>query len=457
MQQILEVAIGLALVTAVVSLVVSASMELIATVLRLRSRALEQGIGRMLDEAFATKDGVNPITGGVFSHPMILAQSSPRAAAKGKKPSYIDAVTFTTAFLDTSVLNATLVGKFVEAKDKIDATVKTVAADNSPGAAALRRAWGLSGGSPTTLVGLLLNDPNGPAALVYLMGGPDVVAARIADLEHAGDPAAPKLRSEWAASGNDVTAFVERLETPELVTRFVQGADAVSSAIQEIKASHPFLGRTLEQLWIRAGSDFKKFRHEIEDWYDREMQRVSGWYTRWTKWIMIAVGVAIAVAMNISLTTIGLSLWNDSTLRSSVVAEASAIVQRSQQATTTVPPGAPASTTKPSAGSKCVLPAGTSNTGIADSGKAGGTAIAGVQCLQGIDLPIGWNSTAWPGFHWGLLLHLLGVLMVGVATSFGAPFWFGLLGRLVNLRGGGPQPPTAAEQRPAVGTQTPPA
>jgi hypothetical protein len=173
---------------------------------------------------------------------------------------------------------------------------------------------------------------------------------------------------------------------------------------------------------------------------------------------MIGIGLGLALALNISLTTIGLSLWNDSTLRSNVVAEATAIVKQSQQTTTTIAPGTPTTTTTTTttttlpANAKCVLPADSTSAGTGSA--AGGTAIAGVNCLQGIDLPIGWNSAAWPGFRWFLLLHLLGVLVVGIATSFGAPFWFGILGRLINVRGGGPQPPTGAKQRAGAAKTT---
>jgi hypothetical protein len=55
-------------------------------------------------------------------------------------------------------------------------------------------------------------------------------------------------------------------------------------------------------------------------------------------------------------------------------------------------------------------------------------------------LPIGWDSAAhfWnealPGANWTWLLHWIGWLLTALALSLGAPFWFDLLNRLVNVR-----------------------
>jgi hypothetical protein len=40
-----------------------------------------------------------------------------------------------------------------------------------------------------------------------------------------------------------------------------------------------------------------------------------------------------------------------------------------------------------------------------------------------------------------MLFKAIGLAMTAFAVSFGAPFWFDLLGRIVNLRATGPKPP----------------
>lgn len=84
--------------------------------------------------------------------------------------------------------------------------------------------------------------------------------------------------------------------------------------------------------------------------------------------------------------------------------------------------------------------------------------------LQRLGLPIGWSESAQPQyFHgcpagfapahlcwWGnRLVSLLGWLIVGLACTLGAPFWFDALSRLVRLRASGDKP-QASSAAPAT-------
>ena len=62
-------------------------------------------------------------------------------------------------------------------------------------------------------------------------------------------------------------------------------------------------------------------------------------------------------------------------------------------------------------------------------------------------LPVGDARTTAAG-EW--LVKILGWLVTGLAISLGAPFWFDLLNRLVDLRGAGkrPEPVKAPETTP---------
>jgi hypothetical protein len=51
--------------------------------------------------------------------------------------------------------------------------------------------------------------------------------------------------------------------------------------------------------------------------------------------------------------------------------------------------------------------------------------------------------------HWNSLPRiLLGWLVSGIAISMGAPFWFDLLGKIVNVRNSGGKPPSPAAELP---------
>lgn len=85
----------------------------------------------------------------------------------------------------------------------------------------------------------------------------------------------------------------------------------------------------------------------------------------------------------------------------------------------------------------------------------------GLDELQRLGMPIGWSESALPRFfelqhcegglcpsqpawwaNWAV--GVLGWLIVGLACTLGSPFWFDTLGRLVNLRAAGARPATVA-------------
>lgn len=429
MQIILEVAIGLVLTIAVMAVIVSSTMELISAVTRMRARALEDGIGRLLDDrqslptrwfgwlGLRTPSATTTATQVVLAHPLIKSLSSPRAT--NRPPSYIDAVTFASVVLGSSFPTASLIVKVLDGQG-LDNRIRSLSS-NGP-ADALKAAWSSAEGNALTLVETLLADRTNGQAAVALILDPSVIASRVTTLTTDGDPSAVVLAAAWQAAGNSLPRFISELERNDLVTLGKKGAGAVAAGLAQIKAVNHHFGASLESLWDRAGSDLSNFRKEVEDWFDREMARVSGWYSRWAQWIMILVALVLVIALNVSAVTVGKALWADPTLRAKAADAAAHVVSPS---TTTATETAPTATTVAQAPH-------------ADS-----------QTLEGIGLPIGWNATAWPGLDWYLVLHFLGLVMVAIAASFGAPFWFDLLNRLVNLRAGGKPPPTAADQRAA--------
>ncbi|MEM7538716.1 MAG: hypothetical protein AAF639_41525 [Chloroflexota bacterium] len=56
--------------------------------------------------------------------------------------------------------------------------------------------------------------------------------------------------------------------------------------------------------------------------------------------------------------------------------------------------------------------------------------------LSALGFPIGWHVADFPQGAWEFFIFskILGILVSTIAISLGAPFWFDLLNRLVNLR-----------------------
>jgi hypothetical protein len=212
----------------------------------------------------------------------------------------------------------------------------------------------------------------------------------------------------------------------------------------------PNLKKALTSLYEEAGQDLERLKTYIEIWFNNSMDRVSGWYKRKTQFVHVLLGIIFAFALNVDTLLIAKTIANDSALRASLVAQAEAVTKE-----------------------------GLPQSGGAASVKEAQAAVKeSIDKLGGLGLPIGWTNDKpegyrkWPGWWpgqkrddagnlvvgadgkpayltwkefndaWGdtLRFHIIGWLLTAFATSLGAPFWFDLLNRFINLRAVGKAP-----------------
>jgi hypothetical protein len=176
----------------------------------------------------------------------------------------------------------------------------------------------------------------------------------------------------------------------------------------------------LQPLVQHAHGDVTTLRTNLEAWFDDTMARVSGWYKRKTQVILLVIGAVMVIALNANTVAMGERMWKEDTVRSAVVAQASA-------ATTNV--------TSPSSGQKrATTPAAKLN-----------NAADNVDQVDKVGVPMGWRGAAVPRSVGSFLLTVLGWLLTILAISLGAPFWFDTLSRLSRLRSSGkPETPLPA-------------
>lgn len=177
---------------------------------------------------------------------------------------------------------------------------------------------------------------------------------------------------------------------------------------------------TLDLLWRDAKTDIDRFRRNVEGWFDDAMERVSGWYRRLTQAMLLALGIALAVGLNVNAVTVAQRLWTDAPLRAAVVEQ----VQRAEP-----------------------LPAGDQQT-VDDALRS---VESGLKSLGALSLPIGWTEEARPSTWYGAVA---GWILTAIAIAMGAPFWFDLLGRVARLRSTGVRPPTSLPPSAEAETQT---
>jgi hypothetical protein len=160
------------------------------------------------------------------------------------------------------------------------------------------------------------------------------------------------------------------------------------------------LQRTLTTLLEESQHDVERLKTQIEIWFNNGMDRASGWYKRKTQWIQFFLGLCLVIFLNVDSVRIGRTLFAiNSPLRASLVESAKSFV---------------------------VQPGGT-NRPIKDV----------VEAISTVSLPIGWSEFPKPN---QLPIVLLGWLITAFAVSLGAPFWFDLLNKFVNVRASGKAP-----------------
>jgi hypothetical protein len=166
-------------------------------------------------------------------------------------------------------------------------------------------------------------------------------------------------------------------------------------------------------------------RENVEEWFDNTMDRMNGWYKRWAQKWAFAIGLILAIVLNIDSVNIAVTLWQEPQVRQAYNLYIDDYLQQEAGEKTTDVPAVDSDSTQ--------LP---------------GLDAADLEeikmDLTNVGLPVGWKEnpfTEWFGGGFGIFLgKTLGFLITGLAAMQGAPFWFDILKKLVNVRGSGANP-----------------
>lgn len=227
-----------------------------------------------------------------------------------------------------------------------------------------------------------------------------------------------KKRPSYISSRVFVDSLVTMLQT--------KAGPEVSAALDKGQWDHGVLkamitaeeDKTLaERLWpiIQGSSSVDQARERLEHWFDEGMDRATGWYKKHTQVWTMAIACFTVFFFNVDTFTITRELLSNSVLRSSLVARAEAITSNNPQ-------------------------------------QAASQSIDQIKGEIGqLQLPIGWT---WKALSFGpislpcpemrpgenLWMKFGGLLITACAVSMGAPFWFNLVSKLINIRASGNKP-----------------
>ena len=199
-------------------------------------------------------------------------------------------------------------------------------------------------------------------------------------------------------------------------------------SLQNVRANlasnirNAYVRRALLSAVDSAQGDLDRAQLNLEAWYDSAMDRVSGWYKRATHWMILVIALVLSIVLNINTITIADYLFRHDSVRSTIVAS----VEKTN--------------------------------GDAETQKLSYTDAK--RQLDDMHLPLGWNGATFAAsfgaprtrgerataagianiaelpFAWwdDCFAVLFGWLITAFAATFGAPFWFDVLNKVMVIR-----------------------
>lgn len=219
-----------------------------------------------------------------------------------------------------------------------------------------------------------------------MLNDPDLTALAGAIYTHAlvnphappgrADPRSTKAKPAYIEPAHFAVALIEAIQSiPGDYTQLGRDIDAIAD---------PQIKRALQGIHQRAGGDMAAFELAVSKWFDAAMERVSAAYKRRAMMISLLLSLLLAVLFNIDSIHLFRSLWQHPALAAQITSAPASVDARTMEALWR--------------------------------------------------LPIGWESFP-PRFNDAFALNIAGWLLTASTALFGAPFWFDLMKKTVEVRG----------------------
>jgi hypothetical protein len=181
-----------------------------------------------------------------------------------------------------------------------------------------------------------------------------------------------------------------------------------------------------------SGGNLDDFKKRLERWFDESMNRVSGWYKRQVQIILFVLGFSMALVFNVDTIEIASRLSKDDKLRHELVEKAISYDTNHKGDTTA--------------------------TGHHLNAQADSVVNKDIKDVNGL-LALGYGTYGGApdlGHKMAYVVSVLrwrkflGFLVLALAVCLGAPFWFDMLSKVINLRGTGAKEGPAPTTAPAI-------
>jgi hypothetical protein len=246
--------------------------------------------------------------------------------------------------------------------------------------------------------------------------------------------ASPVLKSFFDGDSKNKPSYVDtvvaaKLLVGGLLTRPVNGnsADDLTRAVDDLSDSE--FKQQLTALIRISGNQVEQLTSELSRWLDQSLSVLGEKYQRHMRLISLGIGIVVAGAMNIDAIDIAKTLYQNKEARDATLVVAAQIADKTQHDNYET----------------CVTNFATMKTqSVCEPFVGLVAAIEKRNKTLGV-LPIGWDQ-AKPDGCIEYLYKIIGILLTGLAVSLGAPFWFDLLNKLVNVRHGMRKPGSSSSK-----------
>ena len=199
----------------------------------------------------------------------------------------------------------------------------------------------------------------------------------------------------------------------------------------------------LDTFQNESKEDMAAFRKLVESHYDAAMDRASGWYKRYTQLLALITSALLVIGANVDTISLANSLSSNPAARAKMVEIAQQQLNTVKEAEKETVGNAATPTTNSVSGGTAPTDSLSESKGHTEN--VAKALMAANRDLSSASIHLGWTGP--PTGFGGFLSKVIGLLVSILAISLGAPFWFDMLNRVMQVRAAGVSP---REKKPAV-------
>ncbi|HNF79112.1 MAG TPA: hypothetical protein PK325_03100 [Cyclobacteriaceae bacterium] len=242
------------------------------------------------------------------------------------------------------------------------------------------------------------------------------------ELHKKGETLATHVHNMGYDTPEKINDRVKELETL-LEDRKPYDFQSIGTSIRNSDLLPQRMKRAMLQIYQESHSNMDSFRDRLERWFDQAMERNAGTFKKKAQQSVLIFSILVTLLFNVDSIEL-IHYFYDHPAEAARVADAA---------------------------EKAINDPNTAERLKSNNDDSVKTTLAGLRTsideVKALKLPIGWKGLGWFEYldlgFWKVFNLLIGWALTVLAVSLGAPFWYDMLNKLVDLRSAGKKPAAA--------------